>query len=45
VEYEIESAGRIVRVNVINPKGKRLFQRGDEALLTFAAEDVAVIPA
>jgi iron(III) transport system ATP-binding protein len=43
VEYEIESAGRIVRVNVINPKGKRLFQRGDEATITFAAEDVGII--
>jgi spermidine/putrescine ABC transporter ATP-binding subunit len=43
VEYEIESAGRIIRVNVINPKGKRLFQRGDETALTFAAEDVGII--
>ena len=43
VEYEIESAGRIIRVNVINPKGKRLFQRGDEATLAFAAEDVGII--
>jgi spermidine/putrescine transport system ATP-binding protein len=43
VEYEIESASRIIRVNVINPKGKRLFQRGDEATLTFAAEDVGII--
>ncbi|MGH7835914.1 MAG: ABC transporter ATP-binding protein, partial [Candidatus Binatia bacterium] len=44
VEYEIESAGRIMRVNVINPKGKRLFQRGDETALIFAAEDVGIIP-
>jgi iron(III) transport system ATP-binding protein len=43
VEYEIESAGRIIRVNVINPKGKRLFLRGDEATITFAAEDVGII--
>jgi ABC-type Fe3+/spermidine/putrescine transport system ATPase subunit len=43
VEYEIESAGRIIRVNVINPKGKRLFQRGDEASVTFAADDVGII--
>ena len=43
VEYEIESAGRIIRVNVINPKGKHLFQRGDETAITFAAEDVGII--
>jgi hypothetical protein len=30
-------------VNVINPKGKRLFERGDEATITFAAEDVGII--
>jgi spermidine/putrescine ABC transporter ATP-binding subunit len=43
IEYEIESSGRIIRVNVINPKGKRLFERGDEATVTFAAEDVGII--
>jgi hypothetical protein len=43
VEYEIESAGRIIRVNVINPKGKPLFQRGDDATITFAAADVGII--
>ncbi|HXV82581.1 MAG TPA: ABC transporter ATP-binding protein [Candidatus Binatia bacterium] len=44
VEYEIESAGRIIRVNEINPKGKPLFQRGDETTVTFAAEDVGIVP-
>jgi ABC-type Fe3+/spermidine/putrescine transport system ATPase subunit len=44
VEYEIESAGRIIRVNETNPKGKRLFQRGDETTITFSAEDVGIIP-
>ncbi|HEX2229787.1 MAG TPA: ABC transporter ATP-binding protein [Candidatus Binatia bacterium] len=43
VEYEIESAGRIIRVNVINPKGKPLLQRGDDATITFAAADVGII--
>jgi iron(III) transport system ATP-binding protein len=43
VEYEIESAGRIIRVNETNPKGKPLFQRGDEATVTFAAEDVGIL--
>jgi ABC-type Fe3+/spermidine/putrescine transport system ATPase subunit len=43
VEYEIESAGRIIRVNETNPKGKPLFQRGDETTVTFAAEDVGIV--
>ena len=43
VEYEIESAGRVIRVNETNPKGKPLFQRGDETTVTFAAEDVGIV--
>ncbi|MGB7947185.1 MAG: ABC transporter ATP-binding protein [Candidatus Binatia bacterium] len=43
VEYEIESAGRIIRVNETNPKGKPLFQRGDEIIVSFAAEDVGIV--
>jgi ABC-type Fe3+/spermidine/putrescine transport system ATPase subunit len=43
VEYEIESAGRIIRANDTNPKGKPLFQRGDEATITFAPEDVGIV--
>jgi len=43
VEYEIESAGRIIRVNETNPKGKPLFQRGDETTVTFAADDVGIV--
>ncbi|HWO43558.1 MAG TPA: ABC transporter ATP-binding protein [Candidatus Eisenbacteria bacterium] len=44
VEYEVEAGSRIIRVNVINPKGKRLFQRGEETTIAFAAEDVGIIP-
>lgn len=43
VEYEIEAGGRIIRANENNPKGKRLFQRGDETAVTFAAEDVGIV--
>ena len=43
VEYEIESAGRVIRVNETNPKGKPLFQRGDETTVTFSAEDVGIV--
>ena len=43
VEYEIEAAGRIIKVNETNPKGKPLFQRGDDAILSFAAEDVGIV--
>jgi hypothetical protein len=30
-------------VNETNPKGKPLFQRGDETTVTFAAEDVGIV--
>ena len=43
VEYEIESGGRIIRVNETNPKAKPLFQRGDETTITFAPEDVGIV--
>src|SRR3990170_1191229 len=43
IEYEIESRGRSIKANVINPKGKPLFQRGDEVAMVFDPEDVGVI--
>jgi hypothetical protein len=43
VEYEIESAGRTIRVNETNPKSKPLFQRGDQATVTFSFEDVGIV--
>jgi spermidine/putrescine ABC transporter ATP-binding subunit len=43
VEYEIEAAARIIRVNETNPKRKPLFQRGDQAVVSFAAEDVGIV--
>ena len=43
VEYEVESAGRTIRVNETNPKSKPLFQRGDQATVTFSSEDVGIV--
>ena len=43
IEYEIESRGRSIKANVINPKGKPLFRRGDEVAMVFDPEDVGVI--
>jgi iron(III) transport system ATP-binding protein len=43
VEYEIECSGRSIKANVINPKGKPLFHRGDEVAMVFAPEDVLII--
>jgi ABC-type Fe3+/spermidine/putrescine transport system ATPase subunit len=43
VEYEIQMAERAVKTYAVNPKGKALFQRGDEVAVTFAADDVVVV--
>ena len=43
VEYEILLAGRSLKTYSINPKGKALFQRGDEVNVTFAADDVVIV--
>ena len=43
VEYEIQFAGRSLKTYAVNPKGKVLFQRGDEVAVTFAADDVVIV--
>jgi spermidine/putrescine ABC transporter ATP-binding subunit len=43
VEYEIEACGKAIKANVINPKGRPLFQRGEEVAVIFTPDDVAVI--
>ncbi len=43
VEYEIEAHRRPIKANVVNPKGRRLFQRGDEVAVVFDPESVGVI--
>jgi iron(III) transport system ATP-binding protein len=44
VEYEIAALGKALKARVINPKGKHQFQAGDEVALTFAPEDILVVP-
>jgi len=44
VEYEITVASKAFKARVANPKGKILYQRGDEVRLNFAAADLVVVP-
>ncbi len=44
VEYEIMSVGRTIKSRTTNPKGKRLYQRGERVTATFKAEDVVLVP-
>jgi spermidine/putrescine ABC transporter ATP-binding subunit len=45
VQYEVEvSAGKRVKVNVVNPGKKVLFQEGEGVSLTFSPEDIVAIP-
>lgn len=45
VQYEVEvSTGKRVKVNVVNPRKKVLFQEGDKVTLVFSPEDVVAIP-
>jgi iron(III) transport system ATP-binding protein len=45
IEYEIATLGRALKARLTNPKGKHQFQRDDEITLSFAAEDVMLVPA
>jgi hypothetical protein len=38
------SAGKRVKVNVVNPGKKVLFQEGEGVSLTFSPEDIVAIP-
>jgi ABC-type Fe3+/spermidine/putrescine transport system ATPase subunit len=45
VQYEVEvSGGKKVKVNMVNPRKKALFQEGEGVSLTFSSEDVVLIP-
>jgi len=44
IEYEVEAGGVSLRARVTNPKGKRLFQRGELVAIAFAPEDVGIVP-
>jgi hypothetical protein len=45
VEYEIAALGKTFNARVANPKAKPLYRRGDEIRLTFAIEDLVLVPA
>jgi ABC-type Fe3+/spermidine/putrescine transport system ATPase subunit len=44
VEYEIAALGKTFNARVANPKAKPLYRRGDEIRLTFAREDLVLVP-
>jgi iron(III) transport system ATP-binding protein len=43
IQYEVEVGGMLLRANVTNPKGKRIFQRGEAVAVVFAPEDVGIV--
>lgn len=43
VEYEIAALGKSLKARIANPKGKPLYERGDEIAFTFAASNVTLI--
>jgi spermidine/putrescine ABC transporter ATP-binding subunit len=44
IEYEVMAIGRTIKARTMNPKGKRLYQRGERVSVYFRAEDVVVVP-
>jgi iron(III) transport system ATP-binding protein len=44
IQYEVDVGGALFRASVTNPKGKRLFLRGDPVVVVFAPEDVGIVP-
>ena len=44
IEYQIAALGGALKARMTNPKGTRQFQRDDEVTLTFAREDVMIVP-
>jgi iron(III) transport system ATP-binding protein len=40
VEYEVDVQGKSIRAHVVNPKGRNLFNRGDEVAVVFDPRDV-----
>ena len=44
VEYEILAGGRTIKANVVNPKGKVVFQHGERVSVGFAPEDITLVP-
>jgi iron(III) transport system ATP-binding protein len=44
VEYEILAGTRTIKANVVNPKGKTVFQHGARVSVGFAPEDIILVP-
>jgi iron(III) transport system ATP-binding protein len=44
IEYEISALGKALKAYAANPKGKPPLQAGNEVTLTFAPEDVVIVP-
>jgi len=42
IEHEVDVLGTLLRASVINPKDKRVFQRG-EVVVEFALEGVGIV--
>jgi spermidine/putrescine ABC transporter ATP-binding subunit len=40
VDYEVDVQGKSLRAHVINPKGKALFNRGDDVIVVFDPKDI-----
>jgi spermidine/putrescine ABC transporter ATP-binding subunit len=40
VDYEVDVQGKSLRARVINPKGKALFNRGDDVIVVFDPKDI-----
>jgi iron(III) transport system ATP-binding protein len=43
IQYEVDAGGVLLRVAVPNPRGRRLFQRGEAVGLAFAPEDAEIV--
>ena len=43
IEREVDGLGTLLRASVINPKDKRVIQRGEVAVVEFALEDVGIV--
>jgi spermidine/putrescine ABC transporter ATP-binding subunit len=43
IEYEVRLVARTLKTYAVNPKGKTLFQPGQEVTVTFAANDVVIV--
>jgi hypothetical protein len=44
VEYEILAGGRTIKANVVNPKGRAVFQPGARVSVGFAPEEIILVP-